>query len=150
MTYLIISIIMLAILIVLFLRFKKIKKYDFLDYILRIVILVSLSYLIYDSIPKRSLKDIMKDKIEIIAEATKKNQTDTLKTKIERLEIFVTTIENIDLSDTPDDFRKAFKKYCKEFRNALDISKINNKIYVGNNILIEKTQNDLFKIYSKY
>jgi len=81
MTFLIAGIIIFAILIILFLRFKKIKKFNFLDYILRIVILVSLSYLIYDSIPKRSLKDIMKDKIEIIAEATKKNQTDTLKLK---------------------------------------------------------------------
>ena len=150
MTYLIIGIIILATLIVLFLRFKKYKNLDFLDYILRILILVSVFYLTYDSIPKKILKDIMKEKIDLIAEATQKNQTDTLQTKIERLENFVTAIEKIELSDTPDDFRKAFRMYCKEFRRALVISKKNNEIYIGNNAIIQKTRNDLFKIYSKY
>ena len=59
------------------------------------------------------------------------------------------TIENVDLSDTPEDFRIAYKNYCKEFRKTLDMSKEINELYLGNDQEILKARDKLMSIYSK-
>ena len=136
--------------VILILRFKKLRKLKIFEYLLIIAILISGSYFMIQQVSSISVKNKLKQKINIITKTTEQNKNDSLKTKIERLEFFVNTIENVDLSDTPEDFRIAYENYCKEFRKTLDLSKEKNELYFGNEQEILKARDHLMSIYSKY
>ncbi len=150
MINLIAPILVLIFSVILILRFKKIGKLNSIDYLLILVILISGSYFIINQVSSISVKNKLKHKINIITQTTEHNKNDTLKTKIEKLEFFVNTIENVDLSDTPEDFRIAFENYCKEFRKTMDLSRDTNELYLGNDQEILKARDHLMSIYSKY
>ena len=150
MLNIIVPLIVLIFLITLLIRFKKYRKLYIIDYVLIICILLLGTYSIIQMISNFSIKSIMKEKLNVITQTVEHNKIDSLKTDIEKLEIFVNTIEKLDLSDTPDDFRIAFKHYSKEFRKTLVMSKEKGEIFMGNNEHIASAKDSLISIYSKY
>ena len=142
------SVIILGLLILL-IRFRKLRKLFWVDFVLIAIIIAFGTYLIVLQADSYSKKNKMKKGFDIISKVVEHNKADTLKTDLEKLKLFVQTLEEIDLSDTPDDFREAFKNYRYEFRKTRNKSIEQGEIYLGNDDQIKKASEILMNIYSK-
>jgi hypothetical protein len=94
-------------------------------------------------------KKKMKKKFDVISKVVEHNKADARQTDLGKLRLFVQTLEDIDFSDTSEDFREAFKNYRYEFRKTRNKSIEQGEIYLGNDDQIKKASEILMNIYSK-